>query len=148
MSAMSRKRSSSQGVDFQLTVALSGKRSLRNSTPKYYNLVRSKDVLYIDRFTIILFIVDDPLSELGQKTDSLCLPNLELLSCAIADLPSGLANLVDLSCLLICDRTQITSSDSMGDIGTYNVAHHPPQITFASQPIDSRRSVCMGVVSL
>jgi hypothetical protein len=41
-------------------------------------------VLYIDRFTIILFIVGDPLSELGQKTDSLCLPNLELLMFALA----------------------------------------------------------------
>jgi hypothetical protein len=28
------------------------------STPKYYNLVHSNDVLYTDRFTIILFIVD------------------------------------------------------------------------------------------
>jgi hypothetical protein len=28
------------------------------------------------------------------------------------------------------------------------VAHHPPQITFASQPINFRRSVCMGVVLL
>ena len=26
-------------------------------------------------------------------------------------------------------------------------SHHPPQITFASQPINSWRSVCMGVVS-
>jgi hypothetical protein len=29
-----------------------------------------------------------------------------------------------------------------------NGAHHPPQVTSASQPSNSRRSVCMGVVSL
>lgn len=33
-------------------------------------------------------------------------------------------------------------------ISTSNVAHHPPQITFASQPIHFRRSACMGVVRL
>jgi hypothetical protein len=68
----------------QITVELSGKRSPRNSTPKYYNLDRSNAGLYIDRLTIILFIVANPLSKLGQKTDSLCSPNLELLSCALA----------------------------------------------------------------
>jgi hypothetical protein len=93
---------------------LSGKRSLRNSTPKSYNLVRSLDVLYIDRFTIILFIVADPLSELEQKTDSLCLPNLELLICAIADPFSALTNLVDLFCLL---RKRSQSDNLNGIIG-------------------------------
>jgi hypothetical protein len=50
---------------------------------------------------------------------------------AIADLLSGHANSTDSSCLLICDCTQTISTDSFGDIGTYNVAHHPPQITYA-----------------
>jgi hypothetical protein len=82
---------------------LSGKRS---PPTQHQNLtiVRSKDVLYIDRFTIILFIVANPLSELGQKTDSLCLLKLELLVVAIADPFSALANLADPFCLLFCDR--------------------------------------------
>jgi hypothetical protein len=85
---------------------LSGKRSLHNSAPKYYHLVRSNDVLYTDRFTII-FPCDrpDPLSELKQKTDPSCLPKFKLLVCAIADPFLGLTNLVDASCLLICDST-------------------------------------------
>jgi hypothetical protein len=90
----------------RLTVKLSGKRSPYNSTPKYYHLVRSNDVLYTDRFTII-FLGDrpNPLSELNQKTDLPCLPNLKLLSFAISDPSSGLTNLADPSCLLIGDST-------------------------------------------
>jgi hypothetical protein len=65
-------------------------------------------------------VIADPLSELEQKADSLGLPNLELLSLAIADLFSGLTNLADLSCLLVYDRIQTILMDSMGDIGTYN----------------------------
>jgi hypothetical protein len=64
---------------------LSGKRSPRNSTPKYYNLVRSKDVLYIDRFTKLSSTSTHTLSELANNADPLCLPKLELLVCAIAD---------------------------------------------------------------
>jgi hypothetical protein len=52
--------------------------------------------------------IADPLSELEQKTDSLCLPNLELmmfaLACVaqpIADPFSGLANAVDSNLFLI-----------------------------------------------
>jgi hypothetical protein len=66
-----------------LTAQLSGKRSPCNSTPKSYNLVRSND-LCGDRFTIMLFIVTNPLSELKQKAGPLCLPNLELLVYALA----------------------------------------------------------------
>jgi hypothetical protein len=33
---------------------------------------------------LFILAIADPLSELEQKTDSLCLPNLELLSCALA----------------------------------------------------------------
>ncbi|MEH1930308.1 hypothetical protein [Nostoc sp.] len=29
-----------------------------------------------------------------------------------------------------------------------NIVYHPPQITFASQPINVRWSACMGVVRL
>jgi hypothetical protein len=61
---------------------------------------------------VLSLAIADPFSALNQKTDSLCLPNLELLSLAlacvaqpIADPFSGLANVVDSSCLLICDRT-------------------------------------------
>jgi hypothetical protein len=77
-----------------------------NSTPKYYHLVRSNNVLYTDRFTII-FLCDrpTPLSELKQKTDPSCLPNLKLLSFAISDSSSGLTHLADQSCLLIGDST-------------------------------------------
>jgi hypothetical protein len=64
--------------------------------------------------------VADPLLELEQKTDSLCLPKLELLIFAIADPFSELTNAVDSPCLLICDRTQTISTVSIGDIGTYN----------------------------
>jgi hypothetical protein len=77
------------------TAKLSGKRSPRNSTPKFYNLVRSNDGLYIDRFTIIFFAIADPLPELEQKTDSSCLLKLELLMVAIADPFSGLTNVAD-----------------------------------------------------
>jgi hypothetical protein len=89
-----------------LTAKLSGKRSPHNSTPKHYNIVRSNDGLYTDRFTII-FLCDhpDPLSQLNQKTDSSCLPNFKLLSFAILDPSSGLTNLADPSCLLIGDST-------------------------------------------
>jgi hypothetical protein len=69
---------------------------------------------------LFILAIADPLSELEQKTDSLCLPKPELLRFAIADLLSGLTNAVDASCLLICDRTQTISTDSIGDIGTYN----------------------------
>jgi hypothetical protein len=48
------------------------------------------------------------------------LPKPELLSFAIADPLSALANVADSSCLLICDRTQKISTDSIGDIATYN----------------------------
>jgi hypothetical protein len=61
--------------------------------------------------------IADPLSEPEQKADAPCLPNLELLSFAIADPFSGLTNAVESSCLLVCDRTQTISRDSMGDIG-------------------------------
>jgi hypothetical protein len=63
-------------------------------------------MLYTDRFTII-FPCDrpNPLSELNQKTDLPCLPNLKLLSFAIADPFLGLTNLADPSCLLIYDFT-------------------------------------------
>jgi hypothetical protein len=40
------------------------------STPKYYNLVRSLDVLYTDRLTIILFIVDDRRAIFGTKAEN------------------------------------------------------------------------------
>jgi hypothetical protein len=63
--------------------------------------------------------IANPLSELEQKTDSPCLPKPELLSFAIANQFSGLTNLADLSCLLICDRTQRVSTVSIGDIGMY-----------------------------
>lgn len=33
-------------------------------------------------------------------------------------------------------------------INLHNVAHHPPQETFASQPINSQQSVYKGVVIL
>jgi hypothetical protein len=107
MLADDRLQAHSQPKLCRITAELSGKRSLRNSTPKFYNLARSNDGLYIDRFTIILFIVANPLSELGQKTDSLCLLKLELLICAVADPFSGFLNVVESSCLPNCDRTQI-----------------------------------------
>jgi hypothetical protein len=66
---------------------------------------------------LLISAIADLLSELEQKADAPCLPNLELLSFAIADPFSGLANAVDLPWLLICDRTQTISMDSMGDIG-------------------------------
>jgi hypothetical protein len=101
------------------TVELSGNRSPHNSTPKYLNIVRSNAVLYIDRLTIFIFEIPDPLSELEQKTDSPCLPNLEQLILAIADPLSGLTNVADSSCLPICDRTQTISTNSMGVSITY-----------------------------
>jgi hypothetical protein len=74
---------------------------------------------------LFVFAIADPLLGLERKTDSLCLPKLELLIFyAIADPFSALTNLVDPSCLLICDRTLAASAT---------------QIT-------SGRSVCMGVV--
>ncbi|WP_225902695.1 hypothetical protein [Pseudanabaena sp. PCC 6802] len=76
----------------------------------------------------------DPLSELEQKTDPLCLPNLELLIYAIADPLLGLANVTDTSCLLVCDRTQTISTDSIGDIGTYNVPAERLKVTSTTQP--------------
>jgi len=73
---------------------------------------------------LFIFAIIDPLSELERKTDSLWLPNLELLMFAVADPFSGLANAVDSSCLLICvsllgvaNRTQTILMDSMGAIG-------------------------------
>jgi hypothetical protein len=69
---------------------------------------------------VLSLAIADPLSALNQKTDSLCLPILKLLSFAIADPLSALANVADSSCLLICDRAQTISTDSIGDIGTYN----------------------------
>jgi hypothetical protein len=69
---------------------------------------------------VLSLAIADPLSALNQKTDSLCLPTLELLSCAIADPFLGLTNVADSPCLFICDRTQTISTDSFGDISTYN----------------------------
>jgi hypothetical protein len=51
---------------------------------------------------------------------------------AIADLLSGHANSTDSSCLLICDCTQTISTDSFGDIGTYNGLQSPDAILFAT----------------
>ena len=89
---------------------------------------------------LFIFAIADPLAELEQKIDSPCLLNLELLNFAIADPPPGLANAVDSSCLLICDRTQTTLMDLIGDIGTYNVRAYRKQITFVTQPNTLRRS--------
>jgi hypothetical protein len=83
---------------------------------------------------VLSLAIADPFSALNQKTDSLCLPILDLLSCAlacvaqpIADPFSGLTNVADSSCLLICvslrgvaNRSQTISTDSFGDITTYN----------------------------
>jgi hypothetical protein len=69
---------------------------------------------------LFVFAIADPLSEPTQKTDSLCLPNLELLSFAIADPLPGLTNVADSSCLLICDRPQTILTDLIGNVGTYN----------------------------
>jgi hypothetical protein len=83
-------------------------------------LKQKVDSLCLPNLELLSFAIADPFSGLEQKTDSLCLPKPELLSFAIADPPPGLANAVDSSCLLICDRIQIISTDSIGDIGTYN----------------------------
>jgi hypothetical protein len=69
---------------------------------------------------LFVFAIADPLLEPTQKSDSPCLPNLELLSFAIADPFSALTNAVDSSCLPNCDRTQIISTDSNGVSITYN----------------------------
>jgi hypothetical protein len=66
---------------------------------------------------LLISAIADPLSELEQKVDSPCLPNLELLMFGIADPFSGLVNAVDSSSLLICDRTQTILMDSMDGIG-------------------------------
>jgi hypothetical protein len=83
---------------------------------------------------LFILAIADPLSEPTQKTDSLCLPNLELLSFAIADPFSALTNLADSFGLLICDRPQTISTDSIGDIGTYNVRGQRLAITLITPP--------------
>jgi hypothetical protein len=100
-----------------ITVKLSGKRS---PPTQHRNIpILSAPMMGYTPIASQLFIfaISDPLSELEQETDAPRLPNLELVSFAIADPLSRLANLVDSSCLLICDRTQIILMDSMGDIG-------------------------------
>jgi hypothetical protein len=105
-----------------ITGKLSGKRS---PLTQYQNITTlSAPMMGYTPIASQLFVLSlaiaDPLSALNQKTDYLCLPILELLGFAIADPLSALTNLADSFGLLICDRTQIISTDSIGAIATYN----------------------------
>jgi hypothetical protein len=69
---------------------------------------------------VLSLAITHPLSALNQKTDSLCLPILELLSFAISDPFPGLTNVANSSCLPNRDHTQTIPTDSIGAIATYN----------------------------
>jgi hypothetical protein len=74
---------------------------------RYFEIASKRSRIFLtvaiaSQLFVLSLAIAHPLSALNQKTDSLCLPNVELLSLVIADPLSALANLVNLSCLLIC----------------------------------------------